>query len=377
MQRFQLPAGPMVWLVTRYEEARRALADPRLAKDPRRLSDPQRQGFGGRRCPDDVWAVVGRHAVNSDGVDHQRFQSVYGPFLGARAVGRWRALIEEITTEQLNLLATAKAPDLLEEFARPVPARVITHILGLPDEQASAVARCTRQWVSAQPPAVTAAVVQEMEQMISQSIREHRASPQDDLLNAMLARQAAGEWSLREVVGVAFSTLVAGSTTAPTLVATATGAAAGNQRLRKSLTTVDATQRLVEEALRYQPPAGNATWRFALEELVLGEVTIPQGSIVLVSISAANRDPDVYPQAAELCPAREARPPHLTFGHGPHYCTGAPLARLEAEIMLPALFARFPRLSLIVPLEEVGWQMSVIEQHPLTMPVHLDEEGTR
>lgn len=377
VQQLQLPAGPRVWLVTRYEEARRALADPRLAKDPRRLPDPQRQGFGGRRCPDDVWAVVGRHSANSDGADHQRYQAAYGPFFHARSMDRWHGLIEEFTTTQLTDLAYAKSPDLLENFARPVPARVVSRIVGLGDEHAATVARCARQWVSGQHPARIAPVIKELQQVIFEAIRLRRARPGEDLLSAMLARQAAGEWSLHEVMGIAFGTLVAGCTNTPTLVVAAAAAAAGDQKVRESLTDPEATERLIEEVLRHQPPAGNSTWRFALQDIVLGGVAIPQGAVVVVSLNAANRDPRAYPQPADLCPQRARRPAHLSFGHGPHFCSGAPLARLEAMVMLPALFAEFPRLTLTLPLEETAWQMGMVEQQPITVPVALGEGATR
>ncbi|GAB2662072.1 cytochrome P450 [Nocardia goodfellowii] len=367
-----LPGGPTVWMVTRYAEARAALTDPRLIKEVGRLSDPS-HGFAGRRYPDDMFAVFGRHAVNTDGVDHRRLRAVYQPFLSRRAVLRWRPTIEQITARLLDEIAEIGCPELHSDFGQPLAATVLARILGIPDAHVATITGLAEASVSGRPPAELATVFADLMGLVVDLIGAKRDRPGNDLLTVMLGHEANDEWTTTEVAGTVFAALTAGQTTSATLISAAAALLAEKPALRRLLEDPATTAELVEEILRYQPPGVNATWRFAAEDLELGGVAIPAGAIVVVSVASANRDDEVYTDASTMCPHRRAaEPPHLAFGHGPHLCVGASLARLTAATALPALFRRFPRLTPVVPFHELAWSTAVVEWRPSRVDVCLE-----
>ncbi|WP_368660826.1 cytochrome P450 [Amycolatopsis sp. Hca4] len=124
--------------------------------------------------------------------------------------------------------------------------------------------------------------------------------------------------------------------------------------------------------MRHHPPFPFAIWRFTTEDVELGGVTIPKDATVLLSLAAANRDPRVFADADAVCPHRQNEPTHLAFGSGVHRCVGAWLARLELSVALPALFRRFPRLSLATPADELVWTSMVFDRRLESLPVWLD-----
>ncbi|HEV2937365.1 MAG TPA: cytochrome P450, partial [Streptosporangiaceae bacterium] len=126
----------------------------------------------------------------------------------------------------------------------------------------------------------------------------------------------------------------------------------------------------VEELLRYVSPVNDATFRFTGEPVDIGGVHIGPGEVVLVSLSGANRDPSRYADPEELDVGRDSTG-HLAFGHGIHYCLGAPLARLEAEIAFGALIERFGSITLAVPPSELRWRPSSLIHGLESLPVRL------
>ncbi|WP_194820238.1 cytochrome P450 [Nocardia sp. XZ_19_385] len=367
-----LPDGPEVWLVTRYAEAKQALSDPRLVKDLRRLHHAD-HGFGGHRYRDDVFAVFGRQPANSDGKDHNRLRMSYRPFLSPRAVQRWRPAIEKFAAQQLDILARIDRPDLRRDFADPIAARGLAHVVGIPDRLLPALANRAREAVTGLPPEEMAVISTDLMDLVMEIIADKRAQPDDTLISHLLDLHASGQWTLAEVVGVTVATVTAGQTTTATLISVGGAVIAEQPGLRPLLGNPSTTKDLIEELLRYRGPAVNATWRFAPVDLELGGVAIPAGAIVLVSLASANRDPRAYSDPETVCPRRaESEPAHLGFGHGPHFCAGAALSRLVAAITLPALFDRFPRLSLAVAIEDLEWITAVVEWRPTAVPVRLE-----
>src|SRR5690606_8551582 len=130
------------------------------------------------------------------------------------------------------------------------------------------------------------------------------------------------------------------------------------------------TPTTVDELLRFDPPPQLAIRRFPKQDVVLGGATIPAGETVLLSLVSAHHDTDRYPHP-ELLDLDRADNPHLAFGHGPHYCLGAALARMEAEVGLNTLLTRFPNLALAVPEPELQWRNSFRNRGLRTLPVTL------
>jgi cytochrome P450 len=358
-----MPGGTPAWLITGYAQARSALTDPRLHKLPE----------GWRPDPDSLLASLDLHMLNLDPPDHERLRKLVNKAFTARRVAELRPRITAITTGLLDDMSTRREVDLLASFAFPLPITVICELLGVPvadrDQfrvwSATIVADTTS-------PEVFEAHATAMTRYFQALIATRRRQPADDLLSALIsARDNTDRLSENELLSMAFLLLVAGHETTVNLIASGMLALLLNPgelaRLRADRSLLDAA---VEELLRYVNPVNNATFRFTSEPVQIGGVPIGPGEVVLVSLSGANRDPSRYADPDRLDLGRDSGG-HLAFGHGIHYCLGAPLARLEAEIAFAGLLERFGSMTLAVPPDELRWRPSTLIHGLESLPVRL------
>lgn len=365
----RMPGYGRAWIITRYDDVRTVLTDARFAKDVHRWP-------GGPRSRPSEARGVHAHMLHADPPDHARLRRlVQTVFTPRRATLRPRA--EEIAAHLLNELAAERGDviDLLDRYARPLPITVICELLGIP--------MTDRDWIRV---TVTAydnrteheRVERELAAYFTELIAAKRAKPGDDLVSALvLASDSAGAdgaadgLTNTELVSAAFLLVMAGFDTTVNLIASGTlallthpGEAA---RLRQDPSLLPAT---VEELLRFTNPVNHANDRFTTEDVCIGGVVIPAGEWVFPAISSADRDPARFPDPDRLDLGRDTSG-HLAFGHGVHHCLGAPLARMEAEVALGALLARFQRLSLAVPPEELRWRPVSLMNGLESLPVRL------
>jgi cytochrome P450 len=362
-----MPDGTRVWLVTRYEDVRAALADPRLSKDWMAHMVPEDW------TPDPVNAYLNRHLLNIDPPDHTRLRRLVVKAFTPRRVESLRPRIAAITSELLDAMAGADEADLIEAFAFPLPVTVICELLGIP----SADQDKFREWSAVLLSSVTSreewrVAATAMYGYFTELLAAKRQSPSDDLLSALItARDEGDSLDEQELFAMIFLLLVAGHETTVNLIANGTLALLLNPgelaRLRSDPSLLPAA---VEELLRYANPLNHATDRFTLESATIGGVVIPAREWVVCVTSSANRDPARFADADRLDLGRDAGG-HLAFGHGIHYCLGAPLARLEGEIAFGALLDRFPSLSLAVPASSLRWRQSSLIHGLETLPVRL------
>jgi cytochrome P450 len=367
------PEGGRTWLVTRYDDVRAALADPRLAKDWAAHMTPE--GFSPGDDP--ARDYLSRHLLNLDPPDHTRLRRLVVKAFTARRVAALRPRIESITSSLLDGLAPAAAGagavDLIDEFAFPLPVTVICELIGIPVRDQALF----REWSSTvlssrgTPEEFRLAAVS-MYEYFTALVAAKRRDPGDDLLSVLIATQDSGDsLSEAELVAMMFLLLVAGHETTVNLISNGTLALLQNpaemERLRADPSLLP---RAVEELLRYANPLNHATERFTLEPVTIGGVTIPEREWVVLVTSSANRDASRFPSADSLDVGRDATG-HVAFGHGIHYCLGAPLARLEGEIAFGALLARFPSLSLAVPESSLRWRPSSLIHGLEKLPVAL------
>jgi cytochrome P450 len=368
------PEGQRAWLITRYEDVRRALADPRLSKDWRKLRSP---GF----VPDPSVGFLMAHMLNADPPDHTRLRRLVQKAFTPGRVAGLRPRIEAITASLLDAMATARdadpagdgVVDLITEFAFPLPMTVICELLGIPDGDREEFKTWSQVILS------STATFDEyraaggaMYGYFTKLLADKRAAPADDLLSALItARDSGDSLDEPELLAMIFLLLVAGHETTVNLIATGTLALLTHpsefSRLRSDPSLLPGA---VEELLRFANPLNHATDRYAPESFEVGGVTIPAGEPVLVVTSSANRDPARFPDPDRLDVGRDASG-HVAFGHGIHYCVGAPLARLEGEIAFGALLARFPGLSLAVEPAALRWRPSSLIHGLETLPVRL------
>jgi cytochrome P450 len=367
-----MPGGAAVWLITGYAEARAALADPRMSK---RMP-------GWHPEPGSVIATMDLHMLNSDPPDHGRLRRLVNKAFTVRQVERLRPRITAITAALLDGMAGQGAyrgqgvqpeVDLLGSFAFPLPITVICELLGVPLADRDDFRAWSATVVSDTPsPEVFQAHATAMARYFMALLAAKRQQPGDDLLSALLAaRDDEDRLSEDELVSMAFLLLVAGHETTVNLIASGMLALLLNPaelaRLRADPALIASA---VEELLRYVNPVSNATFRCATEPVELGGVRIGRGDPVLVSLSGANRDPARFGDPDRLDLGRDSSG-HLAFGHGIHYCLGAPLARLEAGIAISGLLARFGSISLAVPAASLRWRPSTLIHGLEALPVRL------
>ncbi len=371
-----MPGGMPAWLVTDYADARAALADPRLRKNPP----------GWRPAPDSMFAALELHMLDSDPPDHERLRRLVNKAFTMRHVELLRPRIAAITAGLLDDMSTQREVDLLASFAFPLPVTVICELLGVPVADRDDFRAWSATIVSnTATPAAYQADGTAMIRYFTALLAAKRHEPADDLLSALItARDEGDRLSENELVSMAFLLLVAGHETTVNLIGNGMLALLLNPgQLARLRDDPSLLSRAVEELLRYVNPVSNATLRFACEPVEIGGARIGRGEVVLISLSGANRDPSRYAAPDRLDFGRDT-PGHLAFGHGIHYCLGAPLARLEAGIAFGGLLARleagiafggllarFGAMRLAVPAESLRWRPSTLIRGLEALPVRL------
>ncbi|MGW4484521.1 cytochrome P450 family protein [Amycolatopsis sp. NPDC004368] len=368
----RMPRGTPSYLVTGYEHARALLADPRLSKDNLGAYELMAKKVGPENINVSFGQLLGAHMLNTDPPDHTRLRKLVNKAFTPGAIAGLRPRIEQITTELLDAMAEHEQVDLMTAFAGPVPITVICELLGVHEQDRGEFSGWSATMLSAGAVDDVQAAVLAMHQYLVALVAQKRAEPGEDLLSGLVHATDQGDsLSEEELVSMAFLLLVAGHETTVNLIGNATLALLRAPEQRAKLV---ADQSLmpgaVEEFLRFDGPINIATLRYTIDDVEVGDRTIPAGEFVQVSLLAANRDEERFPDPAELDVTRAAGG-HVAFGHGIHYCVGAPLARMEAEIALGGLLARFPKLSLAVPEEDLVYRTSPLIHGLITLPVRL------
>ncbi|MER6527255.1 cytochrome P450 [Streptomyces sp. NPDC001508] len=357
------PDGTPAWLVTRYDDVREALADPRLALDKQHASAGTYKGFS-------LPPALDANLLNMDPPDHTRVRRLVGRAFTPRRVQRLRAPIRRTADTLLDALGPHGVADLVAAYAAPLPITVICDLLGIPDEHRLDFRVWTDSLVApdpARPEAGKEAVVA-MLGYFTRLLRDKRAEPGDDLLSDLIAVRDDGDrLSEDELMSLAFLILFAGYENAVQLIGNSVLALLSHpEQLAALRRDPGLLPGAVEEFARYEGPALLAIRRFPVEDVTIGGVTVPAGETVWVSPAAANRDPDRFPDPDRLDLGRDAGG-HLALGHGIHYCLGAPLARAETEIALAALLERFADLALADG--ELRWRRSLRARGLVALPV--------
>ncbi|WP_069763090.1 cytochrome P450 [Streptomyces sp. LUP47B] len=358
------PDGTPAWIVTRYDDVRAALADPRLALDKRHATAGAYKGFS-------LPPALDANLLNMDPPHHTRIRRLVGRAFTPRRIEQLREPIRRTADRLLDALGSHGTTDLIASYAAPLPITVICDLLGIPDEHRLDFRVWTDTLVAPDPAAGPAAAKEAIVAMLgffTRLLADKRREPADDLLSDLIAVRDEGDrLSEDELMSLAFLILFAGYENTVQLIGNAVLALFQHpgqlDALREDPARLPAA---VEEFLRYEGPALLAIRRFPLEDVTIGGVTVPAGETVWVSPSAANRDPDRFPDPDRLDLARDASG-HLALGHGIHYCLGAPLARAETEIALAALLERFPDLALAEPTPR--WRNSLRARGLLALQV--------
>ncbi|MFF7649718.1 cytochrome P450 [Streptomyces sp. NPDC007983] len=345
------PDGHEGWLVTGYDAVRRLMADTRFSSR-RDIGIPHvPYEISGMPAPTEPVPQSPGLFISMDPPDHTRLRR---KLTGAFTVKRMKMLEEhiiEITERQLDELARLTPPvDLVQEFTLPVPSLVICEMLGVPyADRDTFQVNSAKIMVKDQTLDKKIAAFGAMTAYLSELVTRKRAEPGEDLLSD-LARD--DDLTIEELAGVAFLLLLAGHETTANMLGLGTFALLEHpEQLAELRADPDLLPDAVEELLRYLSVA-DIFYRYATEDIELGGETIRKGSTVVVSLLAANRDPQRFDNPDTLDIHRKARG-HLSFGHGVHQCLGQQLARIEMRAGFDGLLRRFPTLQLAIPADEV------------------------
>ncbi|MFD1663156.1 cytochrome P450 [Streptomyces caeni] len=358
------------WVVTRYEAARSLLADPRLSKDAAELPRIVERN---KVSAEPVQLANFKSMLFSDPPDHTRLRRIMGKAFTMRRVQQLRPRIERATDQLLDRIAPGEDVDLVDALSLPLPITVIGELLGIPGDRRDDF----RSW-NATLTSVTATMQDKMQAHVAATaylrdfIAYKRDRPGDDLVSALLQADD-GEQRLDEgeLLSTIFLVMNAGYETTASMISNSVYALLQDpeqqERLRSQPQGVPAA---VEEFLRFESPLNLATVRYTLEPVEIDGLTIPRDDIVFISLAAANRDAARFSEPDALDTSRSANS-HLAFGHGIHHCLGAPLARMEGEIALSRLLARFPTWRLAVGEESLRWRDSLQFRTLERLPVRL------
>ncbi|WP_306750206.1 cytochrome P450 [Saccharothrix yanglingensis] len=336
---FETPIGDRVWLVTRVADVRRVLGDPaRFGNSARHLVP------GAPALSDEELARVRPgNVLGYDPPEHTRLRRLLAPGFTARRVRLLEPRVHEIVHDHLDAMADAGPPaDLVPAFALPVPSLVICELLGVPyAERAEFQQRAADFFDVSLTPEQRMDVALRSRAYLAGLVDRARVDPGDDLLGVLVR---AGELDGDELVGVADLLLLAGHETTANMLGLGVHALLRHpDQLRLLRERPELVDGAVEELLRWLTVVHTGVPRVVTADVELGGRELAEGDLVVCSLPAANRDPDLLPDADELDLTR--RPTgHVAFGHGAHHCLGAPLARLEMRAALPALLRRFPDL---------------------------------
>ncbi|WP_331726155.1 cytochrome P450 [Streptomyces sp. NBC_00470] len=374
--RVAMPGGLTAWSITRGDIAKQLLLHPHVSKNAR-------QSWPDYRPWSIPWLAAWVDVVSmftSDGASHQRLKNLVGRAFTARRIEALRPAIEAIVTDLLDTLQTTEthqSTDLRATFAYPVPTRVICDLFGVPDDQRPEMLRVIDSVLDTSAPDEAAAKVRaDMFAAMHTLIATKRATPGSDMTSVLLAAQEedGDQLNEEELVSTLILMIGAGSETAVSLINHAVVELLNHpDQLAVALADPERWDDVTEETLRKHPPIMHLPLRYATADIDLGDgVLLSSGDLILIGFGAHGRDPNTNHHPDQFNIDRSDRE-HLAFGHGIHHCLGAPLARLEARIALPALFTRFPDLRLATDSDALQNQRSFIGNDYRALPVYLGD----
>jgi cytochrome P450 len=351
-----LPGGVTAWAVPHVATLRALLADPRVSKDPHQHWAAWKRGEIREDWPLRIWVSV-KNMFTAYGTDHRRLRSLVSAAFTARRTRALAPEIEAITRDLLDSIArvpATEAVDLRAVFAFPLPVEVVCRLFGVPgDLRARVRAAVDSAFDTTLTPEQAQAAAVDMYAVFTELVSIKRRQPGDDLTSALITMRGGDDTRLSEteLVDTLILLLTAGHETTVNLLDHAIAALLTHPgQLRLVREGARTWNDVIEETLRWQAPVPYLPLRYAVADIPLGDgVVIGEGEAILAAYAAAGRDPAAYGPDADAFDITRPDKQHVTFGHGVHHCLGAPLARLEAAIALPALFGRFPDLALAVP----------------------------
>lgn len=362
--------GNSFWFFVNYEDVVAILKDQRFGKNIRKGLPPQIARKYLPEIEDPTFAMIERHLLNLDQPDHTRLRNLVHKAFTPRTVTDLKPRIEQIASDLLDDMRHASEADLIAAYAFPLPITVIAEMLGVHASMRDKFREWTRHLLFGGDDEAARIAVMEFVMYVNELIEERERDDKGDILTALVRAEESGDKMDRmELMSMVMLLLIAGHETTVNLIGN--GMLALFQHpdqfalLKGNPELIDSA---VEEMLRWNGPVETPTTRWAFEDVVYKDVFIPRGDIVLPSLLAANRDPLVFDQPNTFDIRRQPNR-HVAFGHGIHYCLGAPLARMEGTIAINALLARYPDMQMSVPETSLVWSTNLLLHGVAALPV--------
>jgi len=365
LARVRLPDGQVAWLALRYADVKQVFDDPRFSREA--ATRP------GAASVSPSTAVPGM-LIGLDPPEHTRIRRLVSRAFSARTIDAKRPRIQQITDALLDDLSEHGPPaDLVASLSYPLALRVITEILGVPYTDRAQFQQIVAviMSASAHPAEDVHAAINDLTAYLRLLIERKRATPAEDLLSALItARDHDDKLTEQELLNNAHLILAAGhDTTANHLSNSLVTLFRHPDQLTLLRQHPDLIPNAVEVLLRYVQLETTGPVRIATTDVELSGILIRAGDAIIPSGHIANSDPDTYADR-HLDLTRTDPTPHLAFGHGPHHCVGAALARLELQTALTTLLTRYPTLRLAIPADDLRWRpgmlMRTLEELPVT-----------
>jgi cytochrome P450 len=373
----ELPQGVRAWSITGYEAGKQALSDNRFSKDARQHWKDFVNGRIDPQFPLISWALM-ENLVTTYGSAHSRLRRLVTKAFTPRRVEAMRPAIDKVVAHLLDDLSgnpPGTVVDVKARYAHPLAAEVMFDLIGIPAGARQTILYGADVQVDTTKTAqeIGAGADQVMHEMAA-LVEAKRRTPADDLTSDLICAQEEDGTGLKdaEMIGTLLVLLGTGTEPVTNLVTNSVLALLAHPDQRQLISSGQATwQDAIEETLRTEAPVAHLPFRFAVEDVEVGDVTVPAGDPVLMNFAAMGRDPAVHGASADSFDITRPDKKHLSFGYGIYSCIGMHLARLQTERAVPALFERFPGLALAVPVSEIESQDSFIMNGRKELPVIL------
>jgi cytochrome P450 len=367
-----------IWFVTRYDDVVAVLTDnERFVLDPGLALTPEEIAKREAESPFEPDERVNENLLSKDGADHRRLRRLVTKAFTPRMVEQLRPRIQEIADELIDRVAERGSMELVDDFAFPLPITVIAELLGIPAQDQQRFREWSNSFVL---PPLTPELQEQLARHTDEFVAylddlfaKRRAVPTDDLVSALVQAEDQGDHlSANELYSMVVLLIVAGHETTVGLITNAVLALLSNpDRLAELRDHAALMPSAVEELLRYDSPVERTITRWVAADGELGGQLIRRGEFVVAIVGSANRDATQFTEPDTLDLRRDGGK-HVGFGRGPHYCLGAPLARLETEIALETLLRRLPNLRLTIAEEDLYWRPIPIFRSLAELPVAWD-----